>query len=375
MKGLQSFCVLLSALLTWGLVPSVAAAPPSGVSLTNSRPFYSRSLPLDFTLPDESGTPRRLADFRGRAVTLFFFCGCPWCQASAETWGNFQRGGVLPSSAGAKTTRPMTLVVFSGDASAARVFEAQTGLDPAQTLLLPDPELRVTTAFQADLCPRVFVLDRQGKAVYTNDHKDDAPRQAPALAIASHALDALRTADAAPSVQAASVPHGITLPVKTLDGKALDLAAQPGWKVIYFWSATCPCVRACESFTFVPLSRRYKGKVAFYAVASDGYDLKLPPGQLAHQITQRRLPFPVLLDATHQVALALNAKVTPQAFLMDPQNHVVFAGVPDDSRRYQANNGHWGVSKTYLAQAIAQALAGQPVTVPRVKDEGCIIAW
>ena len=125
----------------------------------------------------------------------------------------------------------------------------------------------------------------------------------------------------------------------------------------------------------MPLSRRYQGKVTFYAVASNGYDLKLPPGQLAHQITQRHLPFPVLLDTTHQVALTLNAKITPQAFLLDPQNHVVFAGIPDDSRHYQASNGHWGVSKTYLAQAIAQALAGQPVTVPRVKDEGCIIAW
>lgn len=165
------------------------------------------------------------------------------------------------------------------------------------------------------------------------------------------------------------------LPVTTLDGKTVDLAAKPGWKVLYFWSATCPCVRACESFTFVPLSRQYQGKVSFYAIASNGYDLKLPSDQLARQIRQHGLPFPVLLDTKHQVAQALDAKVTPQAFLLDPQNRIVFAGIPDDSRRYKANNGSWGVSKTYLAQAIAQALAGQPVSVPRVKDEGCIIAW
>ena len=172
-----------------------------------------------------------------------------------------------------------------------------------------------------------------------------------------------------PSVGTAS------LPVTALDGRPLDLAARPGWKVIYFWSATCPCVRACESFTFVPLARRYRGKISFYAVASGGYDLALPHDQLVRQIEKHELPFPVLLDDRHVAARALDARVTPQAFLLDSQNRVVFAGIPDDSRRYEAQNGRWGVSKTYLAQAIAQALAGQPVTVPAVKDQGCIIAW
>jgi len=56
-------------------------------------------------------------------------------------------------------------------------------------------------------------------------------------------------------------------------------------------------------------------------------------------------------------------------------NSIVFDGIPDDSRRYQARTGTWGVTHSYLAQAIAQALIGKPVSVPRVRDEGCIIAW
>ena len=362
----------LLALLVWGLIPSALAVPLPSAARSQSQP-----VPRDFTLADTHSKMRRLTEFRGRSVALFFFCGCPECRASAETWGIFQRGGVLPLSVGitanADALRPVTLVVFSGDAAAAQAFAVQTGLDLDQTVLLPDPEMRVTTAFQADPCPRVFVLNKEGKAVYTNDQKDTAPRQASALAMDSRALDALRAANA-PALQTVP-PSGVALPATTLNSEPFDLAAQPGWKVIYFWSATCPCVRACESFTFVPLARRYQGKVAFYAVASNGYDLNLPPNQIAYQVTQRHLPFPVLLDPMHKVAVALNAKVTPQAFLLDPQNHIVFAGIPDDSRRYQADNGHWGVSKTYLAQAIVQALAGQPVTVPRVKDEGCIIAW
>lgn len=195
----------------------------------------------------------------------------------------------------------------------------------------------------------------------------------PRLVLAAPALTVPPAPDNSPTV-ALRAPIA-SLPAATSGGQPLDLAAKPGWKVIYFWSATCPCVRACESFTFVPLSRRYQGQVSFYAVASGGYDLKLPPDQLARQIQQHDLPFPVLLDAKHQIALVLDAKVTPQAFLLDPHNRVVFSGIPDDSRRYKADVGRWGVSKTYLSQAIAQALAGQPVTVPVVKDQGCIIAW
>lgn len=371
--GMRGMCLALFVLLILCLLSPVLPAAPA-----TSAAYASPALP-NFTLTDTHGTPRRLADFRGQPVAMFFFCGCPWCQASAEIWGRFQRGGALPSPTGTPTAvgaaQPATVIIFSGDAAAAMAFMAQTGLDPTQTVLLPDPDLRVTTAFQADPCPRVFVLDAQGKAVYTNNYKDDAPRKASALAIDSRALDALRAAASALPMQTTSSPPGIKLPVRTLSGQLQDIAAQPGWKVVYFWSGTCPCVRACESFTFVPLSRRYQGKVAFYAVASNGYDLRLPPDQLAHQVKLRHLPFPVLLDTTHQVASVLNAKVTPQAFLLDPHNKIVFAGIPDDSRRYEASNGHWGVSKTYLAQAINQALSGQPVTVPRVKDEGCVISW
>lgn len=369
-KGWQ--LALLFTLIILRFIPPATAAPTGRQHLiVHVVAVHSKRFSSDLTLADTDGKTCHLAQLRGKPLALFFFCGCPWCQHCAETWGQFQRGGALPltqaTSLKVSPTTAMTLVVFSGNANAARAFEAQTGLDPAQTLMLPDPDLRVTTAYHADPCPRAFVLDAQGHLRYTNHHADDAPRQASALAIASRTLDALR-AGSAPTSEG-------SFPVTTLAGKPLDLATLPGWKVIYFWSATCPCVRACESFTFIPLSRCYEGKVSFFAVASNGYDLKQSPGYLTHQIKQHNLPFPVVFDSQHQVAATLNAKVTPQAFLLSPQNEVVFAGIPDDSRRYQARTGSWGVSKSYLAQAIKQALAGKPVTVPRMKDEGCIITW
>jgi ferredoxin len=92
-----------------------------------------------------------------------------------------------------KAAAPVTLIVYSGNVAEAKAFATTEGLDPHQTVLLPDPELKVTDdIYHLDICPRVFVLDESGNVRYTNNHSDDAARVAPALAIVSRALSAVR---------------------------------------------------------------------------------------------------------------------------------------------------------------------------------------
>src|SRR5579862_3681536 len=115
----------------------------------------------EFAVSGADGKLHKLADYRGRPVVLFFFCGCQWCQQCAQAWGQMQRGGALalPNPAPKDAKDPVTLVVYAGDASAVRDFARQEGLDPAQTVLLPDVEMKVTLgAYQAAPCPRVFVV-------------------------------------------------------------------------------------------------------------------------------------------------------------------------------------------------------------------------
>lgn len=161
------------------------------------------------------------------------------------------------------------------------------------------------------------------------------------------------------------------LAAQTASGKTIDISAVPGWKVVYFWSAACPCVRACQKFSFVPLARKYRGKIAFYAVASDGWDLSLPKAQLAKAIAADRLPYPVLLDKTHAIAKALHAECTPQTFVIGPTGKVYFLGMPDDSRRFDYDKP----GSEYLSPALADALAGRPVPNSPLKEAGCIVAW
>jgi peroxiredoxin len=160
-------------------------------------------------------------------------------------------------------------------------------------------------------------------------------------------------------------------------GQPVNLSQVPGWRVVYFWGASCPCVTACERYSLVPLANKYKGRVSFFAVASDGWDLTMTRPKFLAQFNAHHLPYPVLLDTQHTLARTLHAKVTPQTFVMDPQGRVVFHGMPDDSRRFLFTPGPHGqhVAHTYLSVALAEALAGNPVTNSPLPEAGCIVAW
>ncbi len=162
---------------------------------------------------------------------------------------------------------------------------------------------------------------------------------------------------------------------RTLDGKRIDLSMQPGWKVVYFWSSICPFVRTCEALTFQPLSKRYQGRVHFYALVSGSYDLKQSPATLRQAVASHHLSFPVLRDAGGKIAQALGAQVTPETFVIDPQGRVVYAGMPDDSKDYLSQTGKQGSTKTFLAVALSQALSGQMVSPSRTETQGCVIGW
>ena len=157
---------------------------PTPVIPADAKPQLGLPAPA-FTLKDTQGKPFTLTSVQGHPAALFFFCGCPWCAEVAKEWSQVQRRASLPAST-------LTLVVFAGSKAAAQDFAAKAGLARKQTMLLPDPDSKLTEGvYKLNSCPRVFVLDSVGIIRYTNDHTDDQPRVAPAKTIVGHALKVL----------------------------------------------------------------------------------------------------------------------------------------------------------------------------------------
>lgn len=176
--------VLLFAALAIALpAPIIARAAPSPAPAAGGKA-------IAFKAADTSGRAWKPSDAAGRKLTLFFFCGCDACHRVARQWAALQGQGVV-DQADAKRA-PLTVVVFAGDASAARAFAGQTRLS-AKTRLIADPDMTFSGLYRSQVCPRVFVVDPSGEIRYTNDSTDDAPQQHDEDRIVLKALKALRS--------------------------------------------------------------------------------------------------------------------------------------------------------------------------------------
>ncbi len=156
----------------------------------------NRTTPV-FTLNDTEGTKRALADYRGQSVVVFFACGCRWCHDFGKQWAELQREGVLTDvvtaqGKGAAPGKQTTLLVFMGDAAATTTYAKTAGFDLKQTVLLPDPNLKITQLYHAMPCPRLYVLDGNGLLRYVNNHSDDQPQKAAASVLVAKTVSGMR---------------------------------------------------------------------------------------------------------------------------------------------------------------------------------------
>jgi peroxiredoxin len=80
-----------------------------------------------------------------------------------------------------------------------------------------------------------------------------------------------------------------------------------------------------------------------------------------------------LLDSTSATGRAYAAKTTPQMVIVDPAGKVVYNGAIDDKR--SANPADVKTANNYVRAALAEALAGKPVTTASTSPYGCSIKY
>ena len=187
------------------------------------------------------------------------------------------------------------------------------------------------------------------------------------LMLAAAVLGAATVAQATATVGQAA--PGFTL--KDQDGAEVDLAKLRGKIVVLEWTnPDCPFAqRHAEAKTMSTLADRYRGKgVVWLGVDSTSY---LDATRDRTWRSEHKLPYPVLDDHKGTVGTAYGAKTTPHMFVIDGSGTVVYAGAIDDD----ATGDKGKQARNYVAEALDEVTAGQPVKLAETKPYGCSVKY
>jgi peroxiredoxin len=159
------------------------------------------------------------------------------------------------------------------------------------------------------------------------------------------------------------------------DGKTVSLAdfGDASALLVVFMCNHCPFVKHIRS-ELAQLGRDYPPRgVAIVGISSNDA-AAYPDDSPAKMVDEKRsagYEFPYLYDESQEVAKAYRAACTPDFFLFDKDQKLVYRGQLDDSR---PSNG-LPVTGKDLRAALDAVLAGRPVPEPQKPSIGCNIKW
>lgn len=143
--------------------------------------------------------------------------------------------------------------------------------------------------------------------------------------------------------------------------------------LVIFMCNHCPFVlHVIDEIVMIANDYRVQG-IGFVAISSNDVE-KYPqdaPDKMADFALENRMEFPYLYDETQEVAKAFDAACTPDFYLFDSQDKLVYRGQLDDSR---PSNGI-PVNGYDLRNAIDALIFSRKVNEPQKPSIGCNIKW
>ena len=168
------------------------------------------------------------------------------------------------------------------------------------------------------------------------------------------------------------LPH-FNLP-DTVSGKNFSSDELKGKvSLVMFICNHCPYVKHVNN-ELVRLANDYMQEgVAFIAISSNDVD-HYPddsPQKMKETALMLKYPFPYLYDESQETAKAFHAACTPDFFLFDKSNKLVYRGQLDDSRP----SLDIPVTGKDIRDALERILSGLPVKEFQRPSIGCNIKW
>jgi peroxiredoxin len=168
----------------------------------------------------------------------------------------------------------------------------------------------------------------------------------------------------APDFQLPDVVSGTTISPGTFTGKAL---------LVMFLCRHCPFVKHVQA-ELAQIGKDYAGRDIGIVAISANDATNYPddaPDRLKAMAQEQGFTFPLCYDESQEIAKAYTAACTPDFFLFDADQRLVYRGQLDDSR--PSNNKP--VTGEDLRAALDAVLAGQTVNPNQNPSIGCNIKW
>jgi peroxiredoxin len=180
------------------------------------------------------------------------------------------------------------------------------------------------------------------------------------------------------AVNSTMLPLGTKAPhfrLPDTNGKSVSLDDFKGKAalLLVFMCNHCPYVKHIRS-GLAQLARDYAPRGAAIAGISSNDAANYPadsPAKMAEEARAAGYTFPYLYDETQEVAKAYRAACTPDLYLFDAEQRLVYRGQFDDSR---PGNGIPVTGKD-VREALDAVLAGRPVLPNQKPSIGCNIKW
>jgi peroxiredoxin len=168
------------------------------------------------------------------------------------------------------------------------------------------------------------------------------------------------------------------------DGNTVSLADYDGSKglVVAFICNHCPYVIHIAA-QLAKVAKEYQKKgIAFVAINSNDIE-QYPDDDMPHMIEEKRTrqyPFVYLLDESQDVAIAYSAACTPDIYLFNSEQELVYRGQFDASRPLRISSGNYDSSKhqatgSDLIHAMDTLLANRHIDTNQTASMGCNIKW
>ncbi len=165
-----------------------------------------------------------------------------------------------------------------------------------------------------------------------------------------------------------------TLPIVT--GGILNLnkySKNSKGTVVAFICNHCPYVKHLNDKLVAVANSYIQQGIGFVAISSNDVE-KYPadsPEKMIEVVKEENYPFPYLYDETQEVAKDYMAACTPDFFLFDENNELVYRGQFDESR---PGNGKEATGAD-LKKALDALLEGEKPIETQIPSIGCNIKW